>query len=192
MDAELKTYFDEKFGALDQRFDSFRVELDQRFAAHDARMGALESRLVEFAAQVEHRFNALDARVDTLEAQQVQLDHKFDGLIGLLEEIEAGNARRLDGLEAGLALVNQRLDAVETGLELVNQRLDAVDNRTAAVVKRIETIDVRSREHSVSFDERSRSAALRTEQFEARALGDSSSSTSGWMDWPATCASVSR
>ena len=133
---------DERFSALDRRFDAVEAKLtahDQRFDAIDNKLAAHDRQFERVAGafdEVFRRFDTLDAR---LEARFAEISGHFDDLY-----------RRLDRLEQEYLMITEGMRRIEALLldeqgkrEMLERRLVGLKSDVAALQARIEALERR-------------------------------------------------
>jgi archaellum component FlaC len=142
VDADLRTYLDQRFGAMDQRFESMdhRFEsmdrrfdtMDQRFDAMDQRFDAVDQRFdavdQRFDA-VDQRFVGVDRRFDAIDLRFEGIDHRFDGVARRFVELD-GELRRhfgvlVEQVRQELRIVAEMVVANTEAISQLRLRLDA-------------------------------------------------------------------
>ncbi len=67
----LRSEMNQRFEAVDQRFDSLRSEMDQRFQALESKMDqrfvAVDEKIGSLRSEMDHRFDAFEKRFSTLQ-----------------------------------------------------------------------------------------------------------------------------
>lgn len=101
----LEIKMDERFDAVNQRFESLESTMDKRFDAVNQRFESLESTMDE-------RFDAVDQRFESLESK---VDERFNAV-----------NQRFEAVDQRFESVNQRFESLESTMD---QRFDAIDDQ---------------------------------------------------------------
>ena len=96
---------EQRFNAMDDRFESMQIQMDKRFESLQAQM---DSRFEALQTQMNKRFEAVDKRFDDVNKRFEAVDKRFDD-------------------------VNKRFEAVDKRFDDVNKRFEAVDKRFDAM-----------------------------------------------------------
>ena len=97
----MQKQMDERFEAVEKRFDALQLQMDQRFAAADARFEAIlremdkrfdavDRRFEEQREQTNKRFEAVDKR---FEEQREQTNKRFESVDKRFDDVQANFAR---------------------------------------------------------------------------------------------------
>ena len=126
----------QRFDAIDQRFDDLRVEMNQRFGAVDQRFDDLRGEMNrrfddqhEYVNQrfdaVDQRFEAVEQRFDAVDQRFEAVDQRFDAVDQRFDSVEE-RLGRLSGEVSDLRRLTDRVSRNEGRLDAVTQQLQAI------------------------------------------------------------------
>ena len=92
----MQKQMDERFEAVDKRFDAVQLQMDQRFAAADARFEAILREMDKRFDAVEKRFEAVDRR---FEEQREQTNKRFEAVDKRFEEQREQTNKRFESVD---------------------------------------------------------------------------------------------
>ena len=114
----LETQTDQRFEAVNQRFDALRQQIDQRFEAVDQRFEALQQ-------QIDQRFVAVDQRFVAVDQRFVAVDQRFEAVGEQLDKIWTLMLVMIAGI---FGLIGYIVWDRKTALRPVEQRLIALES----------------------------------------------------------------
>jgi exonuclease VII large subunit len=108
---------DERFGAVDQRFDAFQRRIEESFEAVHQRFDAFQQQIDQRFEAVDQRFEAVDQRFEAVDQRFTSIDQQLDQIWNLMLVIIAGIFGLIGYIvwdrKTALRPVEQRLMALE-------------------------------------------------------------------------------
>jgi exonuclease VII large subunit len=113
----LELRMDQRFEAVDQRFEAFQRQIDERFEAVDQRFEAVDQRFDDLQQQINQRFEAVDQRFEAVDQRFTSIDQQLDQIWNLMLVMIAGIFGLIGYIvwdrKTALRPVEQRLIALE-------------------------------------------------------------------------------